>query len=152
MSDLVTVQAMDLVPSTNPSIWICKVEAIPHISIKVRSWLKGCIPAVLGRQNESKQIVTPVRSQTSALQHLNCAFPDRGFIFNSDQFAVLAQHTKRYRFFWTSCTLAQTSIIITLFILWISLPGPHKTCRRAAGGPRVEDPWFKVFFTQRFER
>ena len=36
--------------TTNTSIWI---------------WLKGCIPAVLGQQNESEQIVAPVRFQNS---------------------------------------------------------------------------------------
>ena len=45
----------------------CNVEVTPRISIKVRGWLKGCIPAELGHQNESEQIVTPVRSQTSTL-------------------------------------------------------------------------------------
>ena len=43
------------------------VEVIRNICIKVRRWLKGCIPAALGPQKESKQIVTPVRSQTSTL-------------------------------------------------------------------------------------
>ena len=37
------------------------------MSIKVHRWLKGCIPAVLGHQNESEQIVTPFRSQTSTI-------------------------------------------------------------------------------------
>ena len=54
-------------PSTNPWIWIRNVEVIPHISIKFRWWLKGCIAAVLGHQNELEQIVTPVRSQNSKL-------------------------------------------------------------------------------------
>ena len=45
----------------------CICEVIPHICIKVRRWLKGCIPAVLGYLNESEQIVTSVRSQISAL-------------------------------------------------------------------------------------
>ena len=60
MLDLVTTE---LVPSNNPLILICNVEVIPHISIKVRRWLKGCIPAVLGHQNESEQIVPAVRSR-----------------------------------------------------------------------------------------
>ena len=54
-------------PSTSPSIWICNFEVIPHISIKVRRWLKGCIPVVLGNQNESEQIFKSVRFQTSTL-------------------------------------------------------------------------------------
>ena len=54
-------------PSTSSSILICNIEVIPHISIKVRRWLKGCIPAVLGHQNDSQQIVSPVHSQTSSL-------------------------------------------------------------------------------------
>ena len=46
--------------------------------------------AVLGHQNESEQIVTPVRSQNfKTLQHPNRAFPDNGSLLNSDQFAVL---------------------------------------------------------------
>ena len=45
------------------------VEVIPHISIKVRRWVKGCIPAVLGHQNESEQIVKSVRFQTSDTLH-----------------------------------------------------------------------------------
>ena len=58
--------ATELVPSTNPSIWIlCNVEVIPHISIKFRRCLNGCISAVLEHQNESKEIVTTVLSQTS---------------------------------------------------------------------------------------
>ena len=51
-------------PCINPSIWIRKVEVIPHISSRVRMWLKDCITAVLGHQQEWEQIVTPVRSQT----------------------------------------------------------------------------------------
>ena len=54
-------------PSINPSIVIYNVEVIPHVSTKVRRWLKGCIPAVLGHQNESDKIVSSVRSQTSTL-------------------------------------------------------------------------------------
>ena len=54
-------------PSTNPSIWICEVEVISHISIKVRRWINGCIPTVLEHQNKSEQIVTPLSSQTSTL-------------------------------------------------------------------------------------
>ena len=37
--------------------------------------------------------------------------------------------------------VTQASIFITHCILWNTLPGPHKTCPRAASGPRVEDPW-----------
>ena len=48
--------------STIPSIWICNVEVIPHISVKVRRWLNYCIPVALGHQNESEQIMIPIRS------------------------------------------------------------------------------------------
>ena len=58
MSDLVTMLSTELVTSTNPSIWICNFEVIPHISIKARRWLKGYILAVLEHQNETEQIVT----------------------------------------------------------------------------------------------
>ena len=53
--------------ASRPCDLICNVEVIPHISIKVHRWLKGCISAVLGYQKESEQIVTPVRSQISTL-------------------------------------------------------------------------------------
>ena len=39
--------------------------------------------------------------------------------------------------------MTQASILITHCILWNTIPGPHKTHPRAAGGPRVEYPWFK---------
>ena len=67
---------------TNPTIWICIVEVIPYLSIKVRRWPEGCIPAVglLGDQNKSEHIImTPVCYQTSTLYSTkNRAFPDRG--------------------------------------------------------------------------
>ena len=40
--------------------------------------------------------------------------------------------------------MTQTSIFITHCILWNTLPGPHKTRPRAAGGPRVEDTWLRA--------
>ena len=52
---------------SDPFIWIYNFEVLPHISIKVRRWLEGCIPAVLGHQTECEQIVTPLRSQNSTL-------------------------------------------------------------------------------------
>ena len=71
-------------PSTNQSIWICNVEWFCTFLSKFHRWLKGCLPTVLGHQNESKQIVTP-----DALQQSNRAFPDRGTFLNNGQFAVL---------------------------------------------------------------
>ena len=65
VSDQVTMLSKELAPSTNPSIWICNIEVIPYISIEVCRELKVCTPAVLGHQNKSEQIVTPVRSETS---------------------------------------------------------------------------------------
>ena len=80
----------ELIPSTNPSIWICNVEVIPHISIQVRRWLKGCIPAVLGHQKRiGTNCDTRSFSNSDVLQHPNSAFPDRCFFLNNDQFAVL---------------------------------------------------------------
>ena len=64
VSDLVTTKLYLLYQLID---WISNVEVIPHISIKGRRWLKGCIPTVLGHHNESEQIVTHVRSQTSTL-------------------------------------------------------------------------------------
>ena len=74
--------------SINPSIWICNVEMIPHISIKVHIWLKDCIPSVLGQQNESEQIATPVRSQTLTIYSTQTVRL-RGSFLNSDQLAGL---------------------------------------------------------------
>ena len=70
-------------PSTNPSIWICNVEIIPHISIKVRRWLKGCIPVVLGDQHKSEQIVTPFRSQTSRSTAPKPCVSGQGFLLDT---------------------------------------------------------------------
>ena len=57
---------------------------IPDISIKVQT------PAVLEHQNESEQIVTPVRSQTGTLySNQTVLFPESGSFANSDQFAVV---------------------------------------------------------------
>ena len=81
----------NLSPSTNPSIWMCNVDVIPHIFIKVRRWLKGCILAVLRHQNKSEQIVTIVRSQISTInstQTVRCR-TGRGSFMNNDQFAIL---------------------------------------------------------------
>ena len=68
---------------------------IPHISIKVRRWLNSCIPAVLGHQNGSEQIVTPVRHQTSTLYstqtvRFRTGVPSRSMI----SLLSSAQHTK----------------------------------------------------------
>ena len=76
-------------------------------------------------------------SNFDSLQHPNLAFPDRDSYLNSDQFAVLHNILSVVGvYFGTLCILTQTSIF-TLCILWNSLPGPHKTCRRTAGGPRA---------------
>ena len=42
--------------------------------------------------------------------------------------------------------MTQASIFITLCILWNSLPGPHKTHRRAASCPGVEN-WRHLIYT-----
>ena len=82
--------ATELVPSTNSSIWICNVQVIPHISMKVRRWLKSCIPDVMGYQNELEQIVTTVRSQSSTLYSTQTVRFRTGVpFFNNDQFAAL---------------------------------------------------------------
>ena len=83
-------------PSTNPSIWICNVEVIPHISIKVRRWLKGCILTVSGHQNESEQIVSPVHSHSTAPK---LCISGQGFLLEQCSVCHLVQHTKRYRCF-----------------------------------------------------
>ena len=86
--------------SINPLIWICDVEVILHISIEVRRWLKGCIPAVLGHQNELEQIVTTTRSQTTTLyRNETVRFWTE---FHLEQWSVCrhAQHTMSCRCFW----------------------------------------------------
>ena len=64
MLDLMVVLVMKLAPLYQliDLDTVFNVEVIPHISIKVRRWLKGCIRAVLGllHQNELEQIVTTV--------------------------------------------------------------------------------------------
>ena len=39
-----------------PPIWLCNVEVILHISVKIRRWLKGCIPAVLGHTTKRNKL------------------------------------------------------------------------------------------------
>ena len=59
--------------------------------------------SMLGHQNESEQIVTPVRFKLRALQHPNRAFPERGSYLNNDQFAVLHNLLSVSVFFGISC-------------------------------------------------
>ena len=73
------------------------IETSPHL---IRRWLKDCISAVLGHQNESEQIVTPVRSNFDALQLSNRAFPGSASFLKNDQFAFLYNNTKHCRCFW----------------------------------------------------
>ena len=77
MSDLVTMELVSLYQSIDLDMYI---EAIPHISIKVVRWLKGCVPALLGHQNESEQTVTPVRSQTSRITVTKLCVSGQGFL------------------------------------------------------------------------
>ena len=84
-------------PCTNPSIWICNVELIPHISMEVCRWLKSWIPAILGYQNESKQIVIPVRSQIPILYSTQTVR-----FLKSDQFAVQHNIQRYVGDFWDS--------------------------------------------------
>ena len=94
--------------ATNPSTWICNVEVIPHISIKVRRWLKGYIPAVLGHQNESEQIVTPVNSQTSTFYSTQPCVSGQGLLL--EQWCLLpAQPTKH-----CECSFGIPSIFLKL--------------------------------------
>ena len=80
-------------PSTNPSIWICNVEVIPHIFVKIRRLLKGCISAVLGHQIESNKLWHPFvfkRRRSTA----PCV-TGQGFLLEQWSLCRPAQHTKR---------------------------------------------------------
>ena len=87
-------------PSTNSLIWICNVEVIPYISINVHRWVNGCMSAVLGHQNESEQIVTPVRFQTSTLYSTQTMRFRTGVPSWTVIVCRPVQHTKRCRCFW----------------------------------------------------
>ena len=89
VSDRVTTE--EHVPSTNPSIWIY------NISIKVRKWLKGCIPTTLEHQNESEQIVNPfVLKLLRSTEQKPCFF-GQGFLYEQRSGCPPAQHTKSCR-------------------------------------------------------
>ena len=90
-----------ITPSTNLSIWICNVQVIPHISIEVRRWLKGCIPAVLGHQKESEQFDTRSFSNFNARQQWQ---PTRGTRATSGTHKVTIQYintdSQEFIIFW----------------------------------------------------
>ena len=53
-----------------------------------------------------------------------------------------------YEFYYVKCLVTQASIIITHCILRNTLPGPHKTRRRAGCGPRAAG-WRPLVYTKR---
>ena len=86
-------------------------EVIPHISIEVRRWLKVCVPAVLGQQNESEQIVTPACSQTSTLYSTQTVRFRTGIRSWTMIIMPSCTHTERYRCFWDTLWANITYII-----------------------------------------
>ena len=98
MSDLLAMLSTELVPLYQ------YIEVITHISIKVRRWLKGCIPVVLGpKTNRNKYCDTRSFSNLDASQHPNRAFPERDSFLNNDQFDILHSILSVVGVFGTPC-------------------------------------------------